>query len=193
VFKKVAPKKQLELLLTMANRNADRTVGVSWTTAYEQEVEKYEVERSTEGNSFTGVITVVGEKLDSLSIYSKTDLGAMAGDNYYRIKASKTDGGLAFSEVVKVDALKAYPTITVYPNPVSGKKLQLLFEGQPNGSYQIQVQNLLGQVLQNNSITVTGNQKFVTISLGSSVNPGQYQVTIIGPDGKKNKQNILVE
>jgi hypothetical protein len=117
----------------------------------------------------------------------------MAGDHYYRIKATMTNGSLTFSEVIKVDGLKEEPAITIYPNPVSGKKLQLHFRTQPAGRYEVQVLNQLGQVLQNSSVMLTSNQKRITIPLGSSINPGQYQINMVGPNGTTTQLNILVE
>jgi methionine-rich copper-binding protein CopC len=172
---------------------------VTWTASGEQEIEKYEVERSADKSLFTGIISTVSEKGDGPTTYSKTDISPLPADNYYRIKSTGKDGKTIFSNVVKVAAPVKAPevssegTISVSPNPITGKTLQLRFNNEPAGQYNLQLLNSLGQVLQTNSVVIDGNGKTVSISLGASVNAGQYQIKFVGPGGKTTQQGILVE
>jgi hypothetical protein len=198
VFRK-SPSKGSEVIITSAEQRADRTIMVTWTASGEQEIEKYEVERSADKSLFTGIISTVSEKGDGPTTYSKTDISPLPADNYYRIKSTGKDGRTIFSNVVKVAAPVKAPevssegTISVSPNPVTGKTLQLRFNNEPAGRYTVQLLNSLGQVLQTNSVVIDGNGRTVSISLGASVNPGQYQIKSIGPGGKTTQQAVLVE
>ncbi len=197
VFKKaVTP--ELQITLTDAMRNADRTIVVNWSAANEQEIEKYEVERSADGRLFSGIITTLSAKNEMLTLYSKTDLGPLAGDNYYRIKATRKDGVLVFSDVIKVAALPAPAfdgkgMIAVYPNPVTGKRMNIRLANQETGKYQLQLINTLGQVVFSNEVSVDGNDNKRQVQLGSSVTPGQYKLSITAPSGEKTTQTIFVE
>ena len=199
VFKKPVVK-NLEVIITKAERASDRTVSINWSTMNEQDIAKYEVERSGDGLLFTGIITTGANNIpDSLSLYSKTDITPLATDNYYRIKATRNDGVILFSDVEKVDALRdGVPvsfegTIKVYPNPVTGKRMNLEFKNQPAGNYQLQLINPLGQVLQNSSVRIQSNNQKQVIQLGASILPGQYQLSITAPDGSKTLKTIFVE
>jgi hypothetical protein len=199
VFKK-SVKKDLELIITKAERGTDRTISINWSAMNEEDIVKYEVERSADGILFTGIITTDANKnADSLSLYTKTDISPLATENYYRIKATRNDGVLLFSNVVKVEAVRdealvaGEGSISVYPNPVAGKLMKLEFKNQPVGKYQLQLINQLGQVLQRSSVLIqTQNQK-QTIQLGSAILPGQYQLSIIAPGGNKTQQTVFVE
>jgi hypothetical protein len=198
VFKK-SPSKVSEVIITSAEQRADRTIMVTWTGSGEQEIEKYEVERSADKSLFTGIVSTVSEKGEGSTTYSKTDISPFAADNYYRIKSTRKDGGIIFSNVVRVLARVKAPeissegTISISPNPVTGKTLQLRFNKEPAGEYNVQLLNSLGQVLQTNSVVIDGKEKTVSIALGASVNPGRYQIDIKGPDGKTTQQALLVE
>jgi hypothetical protein len=197
VFKKAASL-EVDIKLTDAIRNADRTIGVTWSASNEQDIEKYEVERSADGRLFTGIITTPALKNEALTLYSKTDLGPLAGDNYYRIKATRKDGVLLFTDVIKVAAV-ATPasdekaTIAVYPNPVTGKRMNVEFSNQEAGKYQLQFINAIGQVVNNSVLVVDGNSNKQQVSLGSSVTPGQYKLSITAPSGEKTTLTVFVE
>ncbi len=188
---------QLDLNITLAARNTDRTIVVNWAASNEQEVEKYEVERSADGRLFTGILTTPAQKNETLTLYSQRDIGPLAGDNYYRIKAVCKDGVLFFSEVLKVaaeqPAFETKGTITVYPNPVSGKRMQVEFREQEQGRYQLQLINSLGQVVQSTALFVDRNYSKQQVRLEASVKPGQYQLNITAPGGKQIVQKVFVE
>jgi hypothetical protein len=195
VFRKLRGK-SMHITLA-ANRQADSTIAVTWKVDDEQDVLKYEIERSTDGRLFLGIITVdaTGNNHQTVT-YRQTDIGSFTTDNHYRIKITENEGFIRYSKVVKVGAEPiAVPgaEIIIYPNPVTGKTVQLRFNNEPAGKYNVQLLNSLGQVLQTNSVVLDGNGKTVSISLGASVNPGQYQIKFVGPGGKTTQQALLVE
>jgi hypothetical protein len=195
IFKKpVSP--ELVITITEASRNSDRTIVVKWSATHGQDVEKYELERSADGRLFTGIITTPAEKTASLTLYSKTDIAPLAGDNYYRVKAIPKDGLLIFSETIKVVGERpgtAEPgTITVYPNPVSGKRIYIDFNEPEAGRYQVQLINALGQVAQHTVLSVDRYNTQHQVILKASVKPGQYQLSITAPNGSKNNQKLFI-
>jgi hypothetical protein len=196
VFKK-AKSVELDIRITEASRKADRTIVVNWSASNEQDIEKYELERSADGRLFTGIITTPAQKNEALTLYSKTDIGPLAGDNYYRVKAVRKDGVLIFSDVVKIAAEEGDSenkgTITVYPNPVSGKRMQVEFREQEEGRYQLQLINLVGQVVQSTVLFVDGTNSKQQVRLRGSVKPGQYQLRVEGPNGNKEILTVFVE
>jgi hypothetical protein len=198
VFRKLQ-RKNIVIRDLQAGRKQDRTIGIDWKVENEADVKQYEIERSADGVLFTGIITLDATGNNNTTVaYTQTDIGPLSKDNYYRVKATQNDGAIVYSAVVKVaaepdPATPAERDIRVFPNPVTGKRLQLLFTNQPAGIYQVQLLNQLGQVIQLNTVTVySGNQKQV-IQLGSSVSAGRYQINIFAPDGKKTQQSLFIE
>jgi hypothetical protein len=197
VFRKVQGRRP-QVTLT-AGRNADRTIAVNWKVENELDVEKYEIERSADGVVFTGIITTNATGNNNNTVdYAKTDLGPASGDNYYRIKATMRDGIHLYSDIVKVEGLRE-PIITgvkeikVFPNPVTGKRMQVQFSNQATGNYHLQVVNQLGQVLQTTTVAISSANQKQLIQLNSSVAQGQYKLSITAPDGSKTQQSLFIE
>jgi hypothetical protein len=198
VFKQVQ-RKIILITHLQAGRKADRTIDVNWKVENEADVKQYEIERSADGIFFTGIITVSATGNNNTTIaYSQTDLGPLGTVNYYRIKGIQNDGTILYSEIVKVAALPdpsiaEVSEIRIYPNPVTAKRMQLVFRNKPAGKYQVQLVNQLGQVLLSKSLVIHDNLQSQALELGSSVLAGQYQLNIVEPGGSKTEHKLFVE
>ena len=177
-----------------ANRNADRSVAVQWKVEQEINIIGYEVERSNNGSNFTPVHnrTATGNSSSSVT-YDHIDLTPYSTDNFYRIKATSVGGQVQYSNIVKLNGGKATPIISVYPNPVVNKQLQLRFEEQEKGRYQVQLINMKGQVLVNKTVNVLNMVQAETIELSASLAVGNYQLVVTAPNGNSTKQTVLVQ
>lgn len=82
--------------------------------------------------------------------------------------------------------------ISVYPNPVVNKTLQVSFRNKLAGNYQLQLLNSAGQVTYEQRIAVNGNH-FTKSILIAAVPAGYYSLVIIGEDGSKKLEGIVVE
>lgn len=133
---------------------------LSWSTASELNNDRFVVERSLDGLTFSAIGTVRGKGTSTQqSKYSFTDAGAarFGALIYYRLKQLDFDGTATFSPVrtVKfVDAIKV--DVSVYPNPSQGNAT-LDLTGLPAGNYQVQVLDLTGRSLQ--ILTLAGQQE----------------------------------
>jgi hypothetical protein len=131
-----------------------------WTTASELNNDRFVVERSLDGLTFSAIGTVQGKGTSTQqSKYSFTDAGAarFGALIYYRLKQLDFDGTVTFSPVrtVKfVDVIKV--DVSVYPNPShDGATLDLT--GLPAGDYQVQLLDLTGRSLQ--QFTLAGQRE----------------------------------
>ncbi|MGY2132758.1 Ig-like domain-containing protein [Hymenobacter sp. HD11105] len=133
---------------------------LSWVTASELNNDRFVVERSLDGLTFSAIGTVQGKGTSTQqSKYSFTDAGAarFGALIYYRLKQLDFDGTVTFSPVrtVKfVDVIKV--DVSVYPNPSqNGATLDLT--GLPAGDYQVQLLDLTGRSLQ--QFTLAGQRE----------------------------------
>ncbi len=109
--------------VTFLNVSAVRegeTARINWSTAMEQNNEKFVIERSATGSEFTEIGSVKGAgNSTSVNEYSFVDAQPFAGLNYYRIKQVDLDGRYSHTKVVSVNMSHlSATTITSYPNPV---------------------------------------------------------------------------
>lgn len=160
-----------------ANRNADRSVAISWKVENELNIEKYTIERSADGTSFTGIMNASPESATS---YTRNDLSPLAGDNFYRIKAETIGGRLQYSAIIKVAPGKNNSSISIYPNPVVNKKMQVQFSGYKKGTYQMQLFNKMGQMIWQGTTQVNTGSSVTSIQLNDNTPRGIYQLRIGG-------------
>ncbi len=79
----------------------------------------------------------------------------------------------------------------VTPNPINGRSIQLQFINQPQGRYNIQLVNSLGQVMYKNQVQHTDGSESVTLTLKNNIAKGPYQLHISN-SGNNFKTTIQV-
>ena len=193
VFKKVIL--PVRLVGITAVRTNDRTVTVNWKVVNEINVVNYTVERSADGISFNSIsVTTPLYNTGVNADYTYLDAAPLYTDCYYRIKAVSQSGLVQYSSKVKVDALNLPPSISVNPNPIVNREMNLVFVNKAKGRYNIQITNSLGQVVYNGEVVLGGMIENKKISLTNLTTAGIYQLSIKAQDGSTNRiQQILVK
>lgn len=102
----------------------DNKVQVKWTTAFESNNDRFEIERSTDGASFKTVGNVKGQDNSGTehSYAFEDDVKRNTitkNDLYYRLKQVDNNGKAAYSKilVVRVYQSKSLQSVSVTPNP----------------------------------------------------------------------------
>ena len=143
---------------------AGRDARLSWTTASEKNNAYFEVQRSLDGKQFETIGKRTGQgSTQARTDYAYLDAGAgrlLAGQPiYYRLRQVDYDGQEAFSPVRVVTFGQAASTaVALYPNPTAQHPTVTLdLTGLPTGDYQVQVLDLTGRLLQQQ--TLAGGQR----------------------------------
>ncbi|HMJ48031.1 MAG TPA: T9SS type A sorting domain-containing protein, partial [Ferruginibacter sp.] len=176
-----------------ATRNSDKTISVNWKIAHERNIQQYQVERSNDGIRFTSIASQLPVANNGGSPeYAQNDASPLYGYNYYRIKALNT-GTPMYSAIVKVDPLQSESYITIYPNPVSGGKMNIHFENLPAGDYKVELYNTIGQLSFNTRVQIGSISESKLINLAKMVAKGNYQLNVTGEDGTKRVHAVIIE
>ena len=125
--------------------------------------------------------------------YSITDADGEAGDLYYRIKANSTGGQVQYSAIVQLSSLKNAPVISVYPNPVINKQMNIRLNGVANAVYQMVLVNTGGQIVYKTSFGVNYAIGIQMIHLPASILSGNYQLSLTASDGKTYSEKLIVQ
>lgn len=158
-------------------------VEVGWTAESESNMDRYEVEKSEDGQQFTTTGTVNAKTNPGLSsYYNWFDLVPFKGNNYYRIKSVDKSGIIKYSNLAKVFVNKGSSRITVFPNPVHGKSLTLQFTEIEKGNYIITLLNSLGEKIYGGSISHERGSANHPIELSKILAPGLYQLKVASND-----------
>ncbi len=119
-------------LLSFEAIKQTKKVLLQWATENELNADKYIVERSGDGITYTGIGTVTAFNSSNKNYYSFTDMQPFTGLNFYRLKMMDKDAGFRYSPVRKINFNNAGDDITVYPNPVINSKLFIASSGNLN-------------------------------------------------------------
>ena len=105
-------------LISFDARLRGSEVLLDWATATELNNERFEIEHSTDGRTFTHVGTVAGRGTSTVTNeYQMKHSTPKLGINYYRLKQIDYDGAFSYSEIEKVNFHYKSTNISVYPNP----------------------------------------------------------------------------
>jgi hypothetical protein len=99
---------------------------LKWSTATEQNSDKFIVQHSSNGASWN----VIGAKAaagnsSSIKEYSFIHTSPAAGMNYYRLLQLDKDGKESYSQVLSVNFDMAAKQVVIYPNPVINGRLNI--------------------------------------------------------------------
>ena len=124
--------------------------------------------------------------------YKVIDRKPLASDNFYRIKAANMDGRFLYSTIVKVSNIVSQPVISIYPNPVVNKTMNVYFDAQKAGTeYTLSLYADNGQLVQQTSYTVAGSTDVKSVMLNQSAAPGKYTLVASNNEGKNSISLII--
>jgi Secretion system C-terminal sorting domain len=164
-------------LLNFSGEVEETAIKLRWITQEEKDIDRYELQKSTDGRNFSTISII--SSLNSLSTftYNNTDARPAVGWNYYRLKVFDNQQYKYYTATVKV----WYGTagrVMVYPNPASDQ-LKIILPSRSNST--ISIVNSAGQVVR----LVSTTDGLLTINI-ASLDKGMYLVYI-----QTNRQAIV--
>jgi len=151
------------------------------------EVKYFTVEKSYNGVQWRTLDTIFK---NSNAYYNYVDSLPTTGVNYYRIKASGSDGSLySFSRRAYVGVINNL--VTVYPNPAY-KTLRFQMAALTKGRYLAAVFSVSGVKIAQRVIDHDGKDGYITIPLPPVAGRGIYWLVLMTKN-EFYKQNFLVQ
>jgi len=129
----------------------EETVGVEWVSNTATDEDYFEIERSTDNQSFTRIATLLNTRQSKDNYYQFIDEAPTFGDNYYRVKQVLLDGSVAYTHTKMIRFGEVKTHFTAFPNPATTHLTITLEEADPPKGTIIIV-NLLGQVMDTRAI-----------------------------------------
>ena len=171
-------------ILNFTGTKNGETSLLQWQVAKEVNLEKYIIQASADGRSFTAIGTVMAT---GKTTYQFNDNKPFAGNNFYRLQSVDKDGKVAYSAIVKLYFGKAWQ-VMLSPNPV---KETLYVQSTQGGKLTISLYDATGRkVKQFTTIEVSaGETKPLSINHLPS---GVYSVQIISGT-ERTTSKIMVE
>ncbi|GEO10357.1 T9SS type A sorting domain-containing protein [Segetibacter aerophilus] len=172
--------KILPLVLTDVKAyKKENGIQVEWSTQTEKGVEKYEIEKSVNGQLFEKVQTVTAKNNSRLqNNYAWLDANPISGNNFYRIRCIQQNGEPFYTKQVVVSIEKTSRLTAVFPNPVKGNSINLSMRNLERGNYTIALINSLGETVLTQTIKYNGTTEQYKINIGKVFSKGNYSLTI---------------
>lgn len=160
----------LPVRLVEFNAKCDKGIArLNWSTASEENNEKFIIERSMDCNKFELLGEIAGHGTSKELInYSYEDLSPYKGTSYYRLKQVDYDGQYDYSKII-VNKCRGKVDIKIYPNPTDGV---VQVAGLISGD-RINLLAPLGQLVYSEVVKESSSH----LSLGHLAN-GIYKITI---------------
>ena len=149
---------------------------ITWNTVGEKGESRFEVEKSTDGKTFSSIGQQAAKNTSTAS-YTATDNSVVEGNNYYRIKAVNVTGAVNYSNIAKLTTNNSQ-LITVYPNPLVGKTLNVQVTNVAAGKYVVSIYNVLGEKVAEQSIAHSGGSATHALTINKTLAGGVYSVVI---------------
>ncbi len=172
-----------------AEVNIDKTNTIKWFVSNEVNLTAYVIERSANNVGFD---EIGSRALAGNTTYSFIDANPLAALNYYRVKATATNGQVRYSAIVKLSNADTKPGFTIQPNPVINKTLHVNFKNM-EGLYSIRLTSKQGATVLSKQITIAAGSQTKSIELGNAVAAGVYDVLLVDAKGKQTIQAIFVQ
>ncbi|MCB9056245.1 MAG: T9SS type A sorting domain-containing protein [Chitinophagales bacterium] len=169
---------------------------IEWTNETEEGVERYEIEKSYNGNSFS-ILSHLNARsnLGSKEDYIADDINPGSQTFWYRIKAIDFDGSATYSRIVKVGRTTSDDAqMVIYPNPVTNSgTFGLQISSAEKTNFRIIVSNLSGQKIMNETWQHNGGLSSRTFELPGTIGKGMYFVHAVSETGITLSEKLLVQ
>lgn len=170
-------------------RSMDLEIELNWATSQEVNTDFFEVLRSEDGFNFDQIGTVSAKGISSAQQnYKFMDQHPMNGSAYYQIVQYDLDGRSTSTEVIEIDfTLNAQLAWTqVGPNPVTDHA-GIGFTSPEASSYQLQVFDLKGQLIQQTQIQALAGNNTHDLDLSGAAS-GMYIIRLSSANDRLDKK-----
>ncbi len=173
----------LPLKLISFNVKAEQTLNkIEWEVEKRTNFSHFEVQKSADALAFLKIGDVLANEVffenEKYTFFDNSVQSNLI--NYYRLKMVDKDGKFEFSKIISLKNI-AIDWIKIKQNPISGQ-LELLLNENQNANFQIQISDIFGKVLYENSII---NCNKLIINTLNWVN-GEYVVQVFNNEFKKS-------
>jgi hypothetical protein len=172
----------LNFLSFTAQLNAGRQVNLAWQTSDEVNVSHFNIEHSTDGNTFTPIGQM---DAGSANGYIFTDDNAVAGNNYYRIESVDNDGYTQYSMINVVVIPASALQVRLLNNQPGQNDPVLLFSAADAATLNIRLLTSDGTVVGRMQTSVVAGQTQQLIPTGGLAR-GVYIIEVSGAGYNKN-------
>ena len=159
-------------LISFKGSLVDKNLQLNWTTANEQNVKSYTIERSSDGRSFNAIGIVIA-KNTAAAEYNFIDNAPLSNAGYYRLRMTDLDGSVKFSNVILINNRKSITT-QIFPNP-AGNNISVSHD-KAGANASLKIMDASGRQLKTIPVISGATQTGILVN---DLKPGQYLLSFV--------------
>jgi hypothetical protein len=167
----------LDLLAFNARKQGNVAI-MNWETANESKVKAFEIERGTNGITFSYIGSVAAAN-GTKNAYDFTDRKPNMGANFYRLKMVDVDGKFTYSTIKQLEFTDTKMDLVLYPNPTTSE-LNIEFKSGNCGDVNhasVSVFDISGRMVISKPWDEVCNNPVKVVDL-SQLTDGAYFITV---------------
>ena len=168
----------LPVKLTNFSATCAKNVTLSWTTASEQNSDRFIVEKSRDGENWS----MVGQKIASGNTnttinYTLIDENNWNDITYYRLKQIDFNGAQEVYGPISVSCSENGSNMTVYPNPNDGKFTVEIYSNETHADANLTITDLTGKIITSQKVNIANGTTQILMD-HLELQMGTYLVTL---------------
>jgi len=176
-------------LVSFTAEKKESSVLLKWITAAEINSDKFQIEKSTDGNNWAIISTTAAAgNYSGLSTYSASDIFPSSGANLYRLKSVDRDGKYEYSRILNVYFLDKPGKIIVSPNPAT-TTLSIFLHNNSGSIADLQLVNQTGQQVKH--LAVAAGTSALTLDI-ADLAKGLYVLVVTEAGSKKYSLPVII-
>jgi photosystem II stability/assembly factor-like uncharacterized protein len=163
---------------SFTGNNNNNNNELRWDVEQEQNLSRYELERSLDGINFQSIGTITARNLTAPSSYLYTDniRNIASSSFYYRLKAVNTDGTYFYSDVLFIRTNNK-SSFKIFGNPFSDH-LTFRLNAAASGKMVVRIIDMQGRVMRKEQQQIATGTAYYTVPDLSALTAGIYLLEI---------------
>lgn len=179
----------VELVFFSAEKGEDEVM-LKWATSSELNNDRFEIEESLDGHTFTKIAEQSGKgntivKQEYFYIINNP----LRGTSYYRLKQIDFDGQFKYSKAISVN-FENIEVGKLYPNPTKPGIVNLIYNAKSNDKISLSIFDVTGKLISSQTEQVSNGKNNLTLNL-ASLDSGIYIVEINVKDNLTHRKLII--
>jgi hypothetical protein len=167
---------------------------LDWSVSSGSNPKSFEVERSSDGKSFTGILSVETGNDMSVTHFTATDRSSLYGTSYYRLKITDLTGVITYSKILTVSmSVAGNNEVSFYPTVVSDGYVTLKSRSSVKNAV-VAISDMSGRIISKQNIgNVTAGMPVRIAAADHKPGKGMYIVTLSGADFAVAAGKIIIQ
>jgi len=175
-------------LVSFSGSNSNNTNNISWTVQNEGGESYYQLQKSTDGQSYTTIAQVAASGSGTYSYNDAIDVGVSA-TYYYRLRCVAKNSSIVLSNIVSITVTGNRKSIKVYSNPFRGNLIVDIVTPVHDNATMV-LSDAAGRQVLKAIYDVTAGDNVITLNGTDRLSSGVYILKITSTQQNKTIQVI---